>query len=122
MPGIDPDIVVHDIKTYLDAKPVRRRLRLVHPRKVVAIKLEVEKLLKASFVYPVALTDWVSNLVPMNKKQGIIRVCVDYRDINKTCPKDNYPNLFVDHIVGDFACSKIFSLMDGFSGYNQIDI
>jgi hypothetical protein len=68
MLGIDLDIVVHDIKTYLDVKPIRRRLLLVHPRKVVAIKLEVEKLLKAGFVYPVALTDWVSNLVPVTKK------------------------------------------------------
>ena len=69
MPGIDPDIVVHEIKTYPNAKPVRQRLHPVHPCKVVAINLEVEKLLKASFVYPVALTDWVSNLVLVNKKQ-----------------------------------------------------
>jgi hypothetical protein len=122
MSGIDPDIIVHEIKTYLDAKPVRQRLRPVHPRKAAAIKLEVEKLLKADFIYPVALTDWVSNLVLVNKKQGTIRVCVDYRDINKACPKDNYPTPFVDQIVDDCAGSEIFSLMDGFSGYNQINI
>jgi hypothetical protein len=122
MPGIDPDIVIHEIKTYPDAKPVWQRLHPVHPRKVAAIKLEVEKLLKAGFIYPVALTDWVSNLVPINKKQGTIRVCVDYRDINKACPKDNFPTPFVDHIVDDCAGSEIFSLMDGFSGYNQINI
>jgi hypothetical protein len=57
MPGIDPDIVIHEIKTYPDAKPVQQCLRLVHPHKAAAIKLEVEKLLKASFIYPVALTD-----------------------------------------------------------------
>jgi hypothetical protein len=122
MPGIDPDIIVHEIKTYPDAKPVRQRLHPVHPRKVVAIKLEVEKLLKDGFIYPVALTDWVSNLVLVNKKQGTIHVCVDYRDINKACPKDNYPTPFVDQIVDDCAGSEIFSLMDGFSGYNQINI
>jgi hypothetical protein len=115
MSGIDPDIVVHEIKTYPDAKPVRQRLRPVHPRKAAAIKLEVEKLLKAGFIYPVALTDWVSNLVLVNKKQGTIRVCVDYRDINKACPKDNFPTPFVDQIVDDCAGSEIFSLMDGFS-------
>jgi hypothetical protein len=89
---------------------------------VAAIKLEVKKLLKASFIYPMALTDWVSNLVPIDKKQGTIRVCVDYRDINKACPKDNFPTPFVDQIVDDCAGSEIFSLMDGFSGYNQINI
>jgi hypothetical protein len=123
MPGIDPDhIVVHEIKTYPDAKPVRQKLRLVHPRKVVAIKLEVEKLLKDGFVYLVALTVWVSKIVLVNKKQGTIRVCVDYRDINKACPKDNYLTPFVDHIIDNFAGSEIFSLMDGFSGYSQINI
>jgi hypothetical protein len=110
MPGIDPDIMAHEIKTYPGAKPVRQRLRPVHPRKATTIKLEVEKLLKAGFIYPVALTDWVSNLVPIDKKQGTIRVCIDYRDINKACPKDNFPTPFVDQIVDDCARSEIFSL------------
>jgi hypothetical protein len=70
----------------------------------------------------VALTDWVSNLFPVNKKQGTIHVCVDYRDINKSCPKDNYLTPFIDQIVDDCAGSEIFSLMDGFSSYNQINI
>jgi hypothetical protein len=122
MPGIDPAIVVHEIKTYPRAKPVRKHLRPVHPRKAATIKLEVEKILKAGFIYPVALTEWVSNPVPIDKKGGSIRVCVDYRDINKACPKDNFPTPFVDQIVDDCAGSEIFSLMDGFSGYNQINI
>jgi hypothetical protein len=122
MPGINPDIVVHEIKTYPDAKPIRKRLILVHLHKFVAIKHEVEKLLKTSFVYPMALIDWVSNLVSVNKKQVTIRVCVYYRDINKACPKDNYPTPFVDQIVYDYANNEIFSLMDGFSCYNQINI
>jgi hypothetical protein len=91
MIGIDLDIVIHEIKTYPDAKPVRQRLHPVHPHKAAAIKLEVEKLLKADFIYPVALTEWVSNIVPIDKKQGTIRVCIDYRDLKKACPKDNLP-------------------------------
>jgi hypothetical protein len=122
MPGIDPAIVVHEIKTYPGAKTVRQCLRPVHPRKAATIKLEVEKLLKVDFIYPVALTEWVSNLVPIDKKGGSIRVCVDYRDINKAYPKDNFPTPFVDQIVDDYAGSEIFSLMDGFFGYNQINI
>jgi hypothetical protein len=96
MPGIDPDIIVHKIKTYPDDKPVQQRLRPVHPRKDSAIKIEVEKILKSDFVYPVALIDWASNLILVTKKQAIIRVCVYYRDINKACPKDNYPTHFID--------------------------
>jgi hypothetical protein len=51
MPGIDPHIVEHEIRTYPDAKPVRQRLRVVNPRKALATKVEVEKLLNASFIY-----------------------------------------------------------------------
>jgi hypothetical protein len=121
MLGIDPAIIIHEIQTYTDAKPIRQCLRPVHPYKEAAIKLEVEKLLKAEFIYSVALTDWVSNLVPIEKKQGTIRVCIDYRYINKACPKNNFPNPFVDQIIDDCGGSEIFSLMDGFSMYNQIN-
>ena len=68
MLGIDPSIMVHEIKTYPTAKPVRKKLRQVHPRKAAAIKTEIDKLLKDGFIYPVPLTEWVSNIVPVNKK------------------------------------------------------
>ena len=68
MSRIDPSIVVHEIKTYASAKPIRQKLSQFHPRKVAAIKAEIEKLLKAGFIYPVPLTEWVSNIVPVNKK------------------------------------------------------
>jgi hypothetical protein len=122
MSSIEPEIVIHKIKTYPDAKPIRQRLHPVHPHKVASIKLKVEKLLKACFIYLVALTNWVSNLVLIDKKQGTIHVCVDYRDINKACPKDNFPTPFIDQIVDDCGGNEIFSLMDGFSRYNQINI
>jgi len=77
MPRIDATIVVHEIKTYLDAKPIRQRLRQIHPRKAAAIKAKVEKLLKAGFIYPIPLMDWVSNIVPVNKKQATIRIYID---------------------------------------------
>jgi len=76
IPSIDPSTVVHEILTYPNAKPVRQRLCPVHPRKVVAIKGEVEKLLKDGFIYPIPLTNWMSNIVLVTKKQGTIWVCV----------------------------------------------
>jgi hypothetical protein len=68
MPGIDPRIVQHEIRTYENVKPVRQKLRPVNPRKAVEIKVEVEKLLNAGFIYPVPLMEWVSNPVPIDKK------------------------------------------------------
>ena len=60
--------MVHEIKTYPTAKPIRQKLRQFHPQKAAAIKAEIEKLLKAGFIYPVPLTKWVSNVVLVNKK------------------------------------------------------
>jgi hypothetical protein len=100
MLGIDPSIVIHEIQTYPDAKLVQQKLRSIHPKKVPAIKAEVERLLKYGFIYHVPLTEWVSNLVPVAKKQGTIRVCVDYRDLNKAYPKDNYLTPFIDQMLG----------------------
>ena len=122
MPGIDPSIVVHEIKTYPTAKLVRKKLRQVHPQNAIAIKAEIEKLFKAGFIYPIPLTEWVSNVVPVNKKKGTIRVCIDFRDLNKACPKDNFPTPHIDQIIDNYVGSVIFLFMDGFSSYNQIDI
>lgn len=56
------------------------------------------------------------------KKQGTIQVYVDYRDVNNACPKENYPTPFIDQIIDDCAGCEIFSFIDGFSSYNQINI
>ena len=66
--------------------------------------------------------EWVSNIVPMAKKEGTIRVCIDFQDLNKACPKDNFPTPHIDQIIDNYARSIIFSFMDGFSVYNQIEI
>jgi hypothetical protein len=58
MPGIDPNIVEHEIKTYMNVKPLRKHLRVVNPRKALSIKVEVEKLLNEGFIYMVPLTEY----------------------------------------------------------------
>jgi hypothetical protein len=93
MPRIDPLIVVHEIKIYPVVKPVRLKLHPIRPKKTTTIKVEVENLLKSGFIYPIPLIDWVSNIVLVAKKQGTICVHVDYRDLNKACPKDNYATM-----------------------------
>jgi hypothetical protein len=68
MLGIYLRIIEHEITTYPDAKLVQQNLLPVNPRKEAAIKTKVEKLLKVGFIYPVQLTKWVSNTIPINKK------------------------------------------------------
>ena len=78
--------------------------------------------MSAGFIYPIPLTDWVSNIVPVMKKHGKIRVCFDYQDINHACLKDNYPTPFIDQIIDECTRCEIFSFMDGFFRYNHINI
>jgi hypothetical protein len=122
MSGIDPKIVKHEITTYLDAKQFRQKLHPVNPKKETIIKVEVEKLLKVVFIYPIHLTQWVSNPVLVNKKQGTIRVCIYFHDLNKAYPKDNFPTPLTNQIIDECAGCEAFSFMDGFSRYNQIQI
>ena len=68
IPRIDPSIVVHEIKTYPMARPISQKLHQVHPWKATAIKAKVEKLMKAGVIYPIPLTKWVSNIIPVKKK------------------------------------------------------
>ena len=58
----------------------------------------------------------------MRRFQAYIRICTNFRDLNKACPKDNYPTPFIEQIIDSCAGSEVFSFMDGFSGYNQIQI
>ena len=53
MPGIDPSIVEHEIKNYPNFKPLQQKLRPMNPKNSVAVKVEVENLLKVGFIYPV---------------------------------------------------------------------
>jgi hypothetical protein len=61
---------------------------------------------------------WVSNPVLVNKKHGMIHVCMEFHDLNKACLKDNFPTPFIDQIVDECTGCEVFSFMDGFSGYN----
>jgi hypothetical protein len=94
----------------------------MNPKKATTIKAKFEKLLPASFIYPIQLTQCVSNIIPVNKKEGTIRVSTDFHDLNKAYPKDNFPTPFINQIVDECAGCEAFSFMDGFSGYNQIYI
>jgi hypothetical protein len=116
--GIDPRIVEHEIMTCLDANSVRQKLHPVNLQQAATIKAEVEKLLKSGYIYPIQLTEWVSNPIPVNKKYGTIHVCMDFHELNKACSKDNFPTPFIDQIIDECAGCEVFSFMDGFSGYN----
>ncbi|KAG8502464.1 hypothetical protein CXB51_000339 [Gossypium anomalum] len=82
--------------------------------------VEVKKQFNAGFLQASTYPEWVANIVPVPKKDGKVRMCVDYRDLNRVSPKDNFPLPHIDTLVDNTAKHSLFSFMDGFLGYNQI--
>ena len=74
----------------------------------------------ARIIVPIRYSEWVSNLVSVIKKTGEIRLYIDFRNLNRASLKDNYPLPKMDHILQRVVGSRRISLLDGFSGYNQV--
>jgi hypothetical protein len=87
--------------------------------KVVAVKSKVQKLLDASVIRKVMYPKWLANTVPVKKKNGKWRMCIDFTNLNKATPKDNYPLPRMDQVIDSAAGVAIISLLDCFSGYHQ---
>ena len=122
MPGIDREIAKHRIPTYPHISPIKQKKRRLRPEWALLVKKEVEKQLKAKFLGVIEDTQWLENVVPVLKKDGKVQICVDYRDLNKTCPKDDFSLPYIDTLVDSTASSAMYSFMDIFSGYNHIMI
>mgnify|MGYP003745750355 CR=1 FL=1 len=90
------------------------------PEWTLKIKKEVDKQYNAGFLRVVNYPEWLANVVLVPKKDGKVRMCVDFWDLNKANPKDNFPLPYIDILVDNTAGHALLSFMDEFSGYNQI--
>jgi hypothetical protein len=102
--------------------PKKKKLRKMSEEKVKAVEAEVQRLQDAKVIREVKYPVWLANTVPVRKKNGKWRMCVDFIDLNKACKKDDFPLKRVDKIVDDAANSEMLSLLDMFSGYHQIRV
>jgi hypothetical protein len=116
----DTSIIQHRIPIKEEHKPFRQKLRRINPKLLPLIEKEIKKMYDAKIIVPLRFSKWVSNLVPTRKKTGEIRLCIDFRNLNKVSLKDNYPLPKMDHILQRVVGSSRISLLDGFSGYNQV--
>ena len=81
---------------------------------------EIKKMYEARIIVPVRFSDWVSNLVAVRKKTREIKLCIDFRNLNRASIKDNYPLPKMEHILQRVVGSNRISLLEGFSRYNQV--
>ena len=71
-------------------------------------------------IQEVYYSNWLANMVVVNKADGKWRICVDFTNLNKACLKDNHPLPLIDQLMDLTVGNKLLSFMDAFSGYNQI--
>ena len=138
--GISPLICTHRIHLEEDVKPSRKPQRRLNPIMKEVVKKEVLKLLDVGVIYPIADSKWVSPTQVVPKKSGVTvvanenneliptrvtsgwRVCIDYRKLNAGTRKDHFPLPFVDQMLERVAGHEFYCFLDGYSGYNQIEI
>jgi hypothetical protein len=100
-------------------KPRRQKLRKTSDDKVVVLKSEVQRFLDATVIREVMFPKWLANTIPVKKKNGKWRMCINFTDLNKATPQDNYPLPRMDQVVDSAANAAVMSLVDCFSGYHQ---
>jgi hypothetical protein len=80
------------------------------------VKKEIERLIEANFIRPCRYADWISNIVPVYKKKGKMRVCIDFGDLNRATPMDGYPMPVADLLVDATSGHKVISFMEAMQG------
>ncbi|KAL5546495.1 hypothetical protein UlMin_006182 [Ulmus minor] len=112
--------MVHHLQVDPEHPPVRQKHCKFAPQRNHIINEEIQKLIDIGSVREVQYPDWLANVVVVLKKNGKWRVCIDFTDLNKACPKDSFPLPHIDMMVDATAGHELLSFMDAFSGYNQI--
>ena len=120
MPGISPKVIEHKLHVNSEKKLVQQKRRVFALEPNQAITDEVNKLLTAGFIHEVYYPEWLANVILVKKANRKWRMCVDFTDLNKTCPKDSFLLPRIDQLVDSIAGHKLLTFMDTFSGYNQI--
>ncbi|XP_075481082.1 uncharacterized protein LOC142521778 [Primulina tabacum] len=120
--GTSPDVAEHRLNILPNSRPIKQKKRHFGPEKDIVIKKEVRELLNAGHIREVQFPTWLSNVVLVPKSSGKWRMCVDFRDLNKACPKDCYPLPRIDQLVDSTARHQYLCMLDAYQGYHQIPL
>jgi hypothetical protein len=120
MPGVPRELAEHTLEVNKTARPIKQKLRRFAKDRKQVIEVEVCKLLAAGFIKECKHPVWLANPVLVPKKTGRLKMCIDYTDFNKHCPKDPFPLPRIDQVVDSTAGSVLLCFLDCYSGYHQI--
>jgi hypothetical protein len=122
MPGVPRELIELSLDISKTATPIKQKLRQFSRDKKEAIRVEVTRLLAAGFIKEVYHPEWLANLILVRKKNKEWRICIDYIDLNKHCPKDPFGLPRIDEVVDSMAGCELLSFLDCCSGYHQISL
>ena len=119
---IDPDFICHHLNVNPSITLKKQSPRRPSREHAKAIREDVMKLKYASAIKEVFYPEWLANTMVVKKKNRKWQVCVDFMDLNKTCPKDSFPMPRIDQLVDAIAGHPRISFLDAFQGYHQIPL
>ncbi|GKA70142.1 hypothetical protein Tco_0776206 [Tanacetum coccineum] len=117
-----PFNIKHKLNEYSHIKPIKQNKQSLGPDRNTTACKEAEELTKAGILRKVKHQTWVANPVMVKKNDGGWRMCVDFTDINKACPKDCYPLPEIDWKIESLAGFRLKCFLDAYKGYHQIQM
>ena len=120
MPSVPRNLIEHSLNVNDKAKPIKQKLQWFTHNKKEMIRVEVTWLLAARFIKEVYHPEWLANPILVHKRNNEWRMCVDYTDLNKHCPKDPFGLPRIDEVIDSTASCELLSFLDCYSGYHQI--
>jgi hypothetical protein len=118
--GVNRDAIEHSLIVDLAFRTRKQRLQKMFDDKAEGARNEVKRLLSAGVIREVTYPEWLTNTVMVKKANGKWRMCIDFTDLNKACPKDEFPLPRIDSLVDVVVTLELMSLLDCYSGYHQI--
>ncbi len=122
MEGIQPDIAQHWIELDTLIPPPHQAKYWLNPNYVAIVIQDIDKLFVIGFIKPIEDVTWLSSIIVVPKKNGKLKICVDFRKLNVATKKDPYPLPFTDEVINTIAKHEVYTFLDGFFGYHHISI
>jgi hypothetical protein len=118
--GVSRDVMEYVLNVDTNFKPARQHLQTMSEERKKAAQAEVQKLLDAGVIQEVQFSDLLANVIMVLKKNGKWRMCIDFTNLKKAFPKDDYPLPRIDTLVDAVIGSEMMGMLDCFTGYHQI--
>jgi hypothetical protein len=115
---VNRDVIEHSLNVDPAIRTRKQKLQKMSDDKVKGAKNKVKRLLSAGVIREVTYPKWLANTVMVKKANGKWRMCIDFKDLNKACPKGEFPLPRIDSLVDTTTTSKLMSLLDYYSGYH----